>query len=147
MFELLWRDYFRFNAMKLKAALFNRISPYSENLCELDQLKLFQAWYSGQSPDAFINANMQELNQTGWMSNRGRQNVASYLVKTLHVNWQWGASYFEKKLLDYDAASNWGNWAYLAGVGQDPRDRIFNSERQAQRYDPMGKYQKKWLLL
>ncbi len=147
IFELLWRDYFRFNAMKQRATLFNRVSPYTDNLSQDKQRSLFQAWCSGTSPDAFINANMRELNQTGWMSNRGRQNVASYLVKTLHVTWQWGADYFEKKLIDYDAASNWGNWAYLAGVGQDPRDRIFDTKRQALRYDPMGVYQKKWLAI
>jgi deoxyribodipyrimidine photo-lyase len=131
--------------MKLQAALFNRTSPYTNTLTETEQLKLFNAWCKGTSPDDFINANMQELNQTGWMSNRGRQNVASYLVKTLHVHWQWGAAYFERKLIDYDAASNWGNWAYLAGVGQDPRDRIFNTKLQAERYDRDGAYQKKWL--
>lgn len=145
IFELLWRDYFRFNAQKLKGQLFNRVSPYGENLSKEAQLKLFHAWCEGRTTDAFINANMQELNQTGWMSNRGRQNVASYLVKTMQVTWQWGATYFEKTLIDYDAASNWGNWAYLAGVGQDPRDRIFNPQSQAKRYDPHGLYQKKWL--
>lgn len=143
-FELLWRDYFRFSAMKLKAALFNQISPYSENFGTVHERESFEAWCVGRSPDAFVNANMNELNQTGWMSNRGRQNVASYLAKTLKVNWIWGAEYFEKKLIDYDAASNWGNWAYLAGVGQDPRDRVFNTKIQAQRYDPLGLYQKIW---
>lgn len=88
---------------------------------------------------------MTELNQTGWMSNRGRQNVASYLAKIVKIDWRLGAAYFEKKLIDYDASSNWGNWAYLAGVGQDPRDRIFNTASQAQRYDKEGHYRRLWL--
>jgi deoxyribodipyrimidine photo-lyase len=79
------------------------------------------------------------------MSNRGRQNVASYLVKDLQVNWTWGAAYFEEQLIDYCPANNWGNWAYLAGVGNDPReDRHFNTAKQAQTYDPAGKYVQLW---
>ena len=80
------------------------------------------------------------------MSNRGRQNVASYLVKDLRVNWQMGAEYFESVLVDYDVCSNWGNWNYVAGVGSDPReDRYFNMETQAKRYDPNGAYVRHWL--
>ena len=70
------------------------------------------------------------------MSNRGRQNVASYLCNDLKTDWRYGAAYFEQQLIDYDVCSNWGNWAYLAGVGNDPRGkRYFNSEKQAEAYD------------
>jgi deoxyribodipyrimidine photo-lyase len=88
---------------------------------------------------------MRELAATGFMSNRGRQNVASYLVHDLGVDWRWGAAYFEQQLIDYDPASNWGNWAYIAGVGNDPRpNRKFNTRSQAERYDPEGRYVAVW---
>ena len=87
---------------------------------------------------------MKELLQTGFMSNRGRQNVASFLVHQLQLDWRLGAEYFESQLLDYDVSSNWGNWAYVAGVGTDPRERIFNSSKQALMYDPDQKFQNLW---
>ncbi len=89
---------------------------------------------------------MRELQLTGFMSNRGRQNVASFLAKDLHLNWTWGAAYFESQLIDYDVCSNWGNWNYVAGVGNDPREnRYFNIHTQATRYDEQGEYVKTWL--
>jgi deoxyribodipyrimidine photo-lyase len=92
---------------------------------------------------------MRELAATGWMSNRGRQNVASYLVHDLGLDWQMGAWWFEALLLDYDVASNWGNWQYAAGVGLDPRSqgsgqRRFNPAKQASQYDPDGTYVRLW---
>jgi deoxyribodipyrimidine photo-lyase len=87
---------------------------------------------------------MNELNQTGWMSNRGRQNVASYLIHDLGVNWTWGAAYFEEMLIDYDPDSNWGNWLYLSGRGSDPRARKFNTALQAETYDPDFRYRTLW---
>jgi deoxyribodipyrimidine photo-lyase len=141
-FELLWRDYFRLVAQKKGAALFSSKSV-NETPLSLQQER-FAAWCAGHTGDDFVDANMHELNQTGWMSNRGRQNVASYLAKTMQVPWQWGASYFEEHLIDYDACSNWGNWAYLAGVGQDPRNRVFNPQLQASRYDTSGEYRRRW---
>ena len=83
---------------------------------------------------------------TGFMSNRGRQNVASYLVNNLQLDWRYGAAYFEQQLIDYDVCSNWGNWAYLAGVGNDPRgNRVFNIEKQEIDYDPKKTYRNLWL--
>ena len=88
---------------------------------------------------------MRELAATGWMSNRGRQNVASFLVNDLHVDWRMGAYWFERLLIDYDPCSNWGNWQYLAGVGNDPRDgRRFDPVRQAAMYDADGAYVRHW---
>jgi deoxyribodipyrimidine photo-lyase len=79
------------------------------------------------------------------MSNRARQNVASYLVHDLGQDWRWGAAFFECHLLDYDVASNWCNWAYIAGVGNDPRaGRKFNVEKQAKDYDPQKIFIKLW---
>ena len=88
---------------------------------------------------------MIELKETGWMSNRGRQDVASYWTKELQQDWSIGASYFESLLIDYDVHSNYGNWMYNAGVGNDPRDRKFNIQLQAKRYDPNREYRKLWL--
>ena len=88
---------------------------------------------------------MNELRQTGYLSNRGRQIVASCFVNELAMDWRYGAAYFEQALIDYDVASNWGNWQYLAGVGADTRDkRHFNLEKQTQQFDPKGRYIKKW---
>jgi deoxyribodipyrimidine photo-lyase len=117
----------------------NRFEPF-------DASDRFDAWVNGQTGDDFVDANMRELKLTGFMSNRGRQNVASFLVHQLKLDWRKGAAYFEKQLIDYDVFSNWGNWAYLAGVGNDPREnRVFNTKRQAEMYDPGGEYIRKWL--
>ena len=89
---------------------------------------------------------MRELATTGFMSNRGRQNVASFLTKNLGINWQMGAEWFESLLIDYDVGSNWGNWNYTAGVGNDARGfRYFNIAKQSKNYDPQGEYIKYWL--
>ena len=108
--------------------------------------KAFNQWINGTTPEHFVNANMIELQKTGWMSNRGRQNVASYWAKEWEQDWRIGAAYFESMLIDYDMHSNYGNWMYNAGVGNDPRDRKFNIKRQAEMYDSDGKFQKMWLI-
>jgi deoxyribodipyrimidine photo-lyase len=88
---------------------------------------------------------MRELLLTGFMSNRGRQNVASYLVRDLNVHWLMGAEWFESQLIDYDVCSNYGNWNYAAGIGNDPReDRYFSIPKQANMYDPQGEYVRRW---
>ena len=88
---------------------------------------------------------MNELRITGWMSNRGRQNVASYLINNLELDWRRGAQWFEEQLIDYDPCSNYGNWLYLSGFGSDPQPgRYFNLEKQAATYDPQGKYTNSW---
>ena len=147
VFELLWRDYFRFMFKKRGTSYFME-SGFKGVTQELapNQDELFEKWKNAETGVPFIDANMKELNLTGFMSNRGRQNVASYLVKDLNVNWTYGAAYFEEKLIDYSPASNWGNWAYVAGVGNDPREnRHFNIEKQAADYDPKGLYVDLWL--
>ena len=107
--------------------------------------EIYKKWIEGKTSEPFVNANMIELEKTGFMSNRGRQNVASYFTKNMLMDWRMGAAYFEQQLIDYDVHSNWGNWMYVAGVGNDPRDRKFNIQFQASRYDAKGTYQKKWL--
>ncbi|ADB42145.1 DASH family cryptochrome [Spirosoma linguale] len=152
IFELLWRDFFRFVALKFGTRIFKR-SGIKHDLHKTygrDE-DLFQKWAEGHTGIPFIDANMREMNATGFMSNRGRQNVASFLVSDLGLDWTWGAAYFESKLIDYDPCSNWGNWNYVAGVGNDPRQfsngqpRYFNILSQALRYDEQGDYVKHWL--
>ena len=147
VFELLWRDYFRF-VMKKYGHLFflqNGIKTSKKN-SNRHNAKLFETWKNAQTGNDFINANMLELKLTGFMSNRGRQNVASYLINDLQLDWRYGAAYFEEQLIDYDVCSNWGNWAYLAGVGNDPREnRAFNIEKQANDYDKNNTYRNLWL--
>ncbi|MDX2176683.1 MAG: DASH family cryptochrome [Candidatus Sumerlaeia bacterium] len=147
VFELLWRDYFRFVALKYGSRLFKRGGlKGSPGHTAPEVPGHFDAWAAGRTGVPFVDANMRELNATGFMSNRGRQNAASYLVCDLGVDWRRGAEYFERVLLDYDPCSNWGNWAYIAGVGNDPReDRYFNVVGQARRYDTDGAYTRLWV--
>lgn len=147
IFELYWRDFFRFVALKYGSRIF-RISGirYDMQKTWREDPVLFGKWANGETGFPFVDANMRELLQTGFMSNRGRQNVASFLVNDLGINWTWGARWFESLLVDYDPCSNWGNWNYVAGVGNDPREgRYFNILSQATRYDADGAYVKHWL--
>ena len=147
IFELIWRDYFRFITLKFGSRIF-KSSGIQHNLLQKweNNHEFFQKWLNGKTGVPFIDANMRELQLTGFMSNRGRQNVASFLAKDLHINWTWGAAYFESQLIDYDVCSNWGNWNYVAGVGNDLREnRYFNIHTQATRYDEKGEYVKTWL--
>ncbi|QBN18746.1 DASH family cryptochrome [Flavobacterium nackdongense] len=147
IFELLWRDFFRFMFKKhqTKFFLYSGIKSETINSKSLREKLLWQ-WVNGVTNSDFINANMRELKQTGFMSNRGRQNVASYFCNELNMDWRLGAAYFEETLIDYDVCSNWGNWAYLAGVGNDPRGhRYFNIEKQANDYDKNRAFRDLWL--
>ena len=147
VFELIWRDYFRFMMKKHGHQFFlpSGIKPV-ETIVQQHNEELLQKWVNGETGNDFIDANMIELKQTGFMSNRGRQNVASYLCHDLKLDWRYGAAYFQQQLIDYDVSSNWGNWAYLAGVGNDPRgQRYFNIEKQANDYDSKQQFRKLWL--
>jgi deoxyribodipyrimidine photo-lyase len=147
VFELLWRDYFRFMMKKHRVKFFQQNGIQSKGITiNKHNILVLQSWIDGQTGVDFVDANMLELKLTGFMSNRGRQNVASYLCNDLKLDWRYGAAYFEQQLIDYDVCSNWGNWAYLAGVGNDPRgNRYFNIEKQAQDYDKDKEYRKLWL--
>jgi deoxyribodipyrimidine photo-lyase len=145
IFELIWRDYFKYISLKYDTKIFKIGGILNKEYHWNSDEKSIQQWINGETKDDFVNANMIELKETGFMSNRGRQNVASYFAKELLLDWRIGAAYFESMLLDYDVHSNYGNWMYVAGVGNDPRDRKFNTQMQAARYDQNHKYRKLWL--
>ena len=144
-FELLWRDYFQWYAHLYGKRLFAFQGIKQQKPLTSFYPERFRKWCSGNTPYPLVNACMKQLNATGFMSNRGRQIVASCLVNELAVDWRYGAAYFEQQLLDYDVASNWGNWQYLAGVGADPRGkRHFDLDKQTRQYDPEGLFINKW---
>jgi len=145
IFELVWRDYFKYISLKHGSKIFKIGGILEKNYTWNTDQSIIEKWKNGNTKDNFVNANMIELKETGWMSNRGRQNVASYFAKELQLDWRIGAAYFESMLLDYDVHSNYGNWMYVAGVGNDPRDRKFNTKLQADRYDANHKFRKLWL--
>jgi len=145
IFELIWRDYFKYISLKHGNQIFKQQGILQRRYHWSTNEQYVKQWINGQTSSDFVNANMIELKHTGWMSNRGRQNVASYFAKELQLDWRIGAAYFESLLIDYDVHSNYGNWMYVAGVGNDPRDRKFNVQLQAERYDTNGKFRKLWL--
>ncbi|MGC1206050.1 MAG: DASH family cryptochrome [Flavobacteriaceae bacterium] len=145
IFELIWRDYFKYVSLKHHNDIFKIDGILKKEYDWKSDEKQIQKWINGKTKSAFVNANMVELKKTGWMSNRGRQNVASFFAKEMLLDWRIGAAYFESVLIDYDVHSNYGNWMYVAGVGNDPRDRKFNVKLQEERYDASGKFQKLWL--
>lgn len=146
-FELMLRDFYRFMAKKHEEKIFRLGGiPGDEDPEWKNDHALLARWIEGRTGVPFIDAAMREIGQTGYLSNLCRQSAASFLVYDLKINWQMGAEYFESILIDYDVASNWGNWNTIAGVGSDPRDnRPCNVQALARRYDPAGIYVKKWV--
>lgn len=158
IFELMTRDYFRWVSASAGRKLF-ALNGYSgkdahtrsvwtlpPGAIKAADRERFRQWTRGLTGAPFIDASMRELANTGFMSNRGRQNVASFLIHDLKFpDWRAGAEYFESKLIDHDVASNWANWAYLAGVGSDPRGgRKFNVIKQSMEYDRDGFFITRW---
>jgi len=144
-FELLWREYFQHAAACYGAKLFLKNGINGGLVDEGLKVNTLKKWQNGETPDQFINANMKELVNTGFMSNRGRQNVASFFIHDLKQPWWIGAAWFENQLLDFDAASNYGNWQYIAGVGFNPKGGShFNTVSQANFYDPNSEYINTW---
>ncbi len=144
LYELLWRDHFRFQAQSRGAGLFLDRACETTHSPEIEQAN-FQLWCAGRTANDFVNAAMIELAETGWLSNRMRQVAASYLIFDLGVDWRWGAEWYEAQLIDYEPASNWGNWSYIAGAGSMNRPHRFDVVQQEAMYDAARKYQKNWL--
>ena len=146
-FELLWREFFHWRAYRDDINLFRLHGGKKRKRlvnCTFEP-RAFARWCAGDTNFPLVNALMHQLVATGWMSNRGRQIAASCLVNELGLDWRYGAAFFEKHLIDYDVASNYGNWQYLAGSGADPRGgRHFNLQKQAEEHDPDGTFTAKW---
>lgn len=144
--ELIWREFFM---MILGHFPYVVDQPFKEKYAAIpwrNDENEFAAWREGKTGYPLVDAGMRELNATGFMHNRVRMVVASFLTKHLLIDWRWGERYFAKKLLDYELASNNGNWQWAAGCGCDaaPYFRIFNPAAQAEKFDPQSEYLKKW---
>ncbi len=139
---LLWRDYFRFMFKKYGNTFFNPDGFGSQGPIDIEnEQDNFGKWKNGQTGFAVVDAVMTELNQTGFISNIARQTAALYLINNLEVSWIFGAAYFEEKLIDYNPASNWGNWANVAGVGNDQKSKsVFDLDKNIKNLDPKGSY-------
>ncbi|KAG5805059.1 hypothetical protein H9Q71_010362 [Fusarium xylarioides] len=166
-FELLWRDYMRLCTMKFGSRLFKldgfkgasgkydkKWKTALKEEAEADQdpspeelSDIIERFLRGTTGMGLIDASQRELYHTGYTSNRARQNVASFFTKHLGIDWRYGAEWYEAMLVDYDVSSNWANWQYVAGVGNDPRGdaRIFNPIKQAFDYDNNGRYVRTWV--
>lgn len=145
-FELLWREFFHWLQAKYGEKWFKFDGIQQKVPGTEHNPKVFVDWCNGNTGYPIIDACMKQLKATGYMSNRGRQLVASCFVHELQQDWRYGAAWFENQLLDFDVGSNWGNWLYLAGVGSDPRGhRQFNLDKQTTTYDRDGAFRNKWL--
>lgn len=145
--ELIWREFFMQILWHFPHTTTQSFkSKYDEIRWENNEI-LFQKWCEGKTGYPFVDAGMRELNTTGHMHNRVRMIVASFLCKHLLIDWRWGESYFASKLLDYEQASNIGNWQWAAGSGVDaaPYFRIFNPTEQIKKFDKDLVYIKKWI--
>mmetsp|Transcript_145045 Transcript_145045/g.404053 ORF Transcript_145045/g.404053 Transcript_145045/m.404053 type:complete len:551 (-) Transcript_145045:197-1849(-) len=144
IFELTWRDFFVYMGLNQGDKLFVPGGVTGDKTPWTGSKDALERWKNGCTNDPLVDANMRELKATGFMSNRGRQNVASYLIFDLGVDWRYGAAHFEELLLDYDPCSNWGNWVAAAGLtGQ--RINRFNTKKQLKDYDPSHEYVNHWL--
>lgn len=145
--ELIWRDFFMMILYHFPYVVNRSFKSKYDNIQWRNNEKEFEAWCNGETGYPIVDAGMRELNQTGFMHNRVRMIVASFLTKHLLINWQWGEAYFAEKLLDFELSSNNGNWQWAAGCGCDaaPYFRIFNPTEQTKRYDPELIYIQKWI--
>jgi deoxyribodipyrimidine photo-lyase len=145
--ELIWREFYQMVLYHFPKVVTHSFKAPYDRIEWINDQKEFMAWCAGKTGYPIVDAGMRELNETGFMHNRVRMIVASFLTKHLLIDWRWGEAYFGKKLLDYDLASNNGGWQWAAGSGCDavPYFRIFNPALQAKKFDPEEAYIKKWV--
>ncbi len=145
--ELIWRDFFMQIMGHFPHVVNGPFKKQYENIGWRNDEKEFERWCHGMTGYPIVDAGMRELNQTGFMHNRVRMITASFLVKHLLIDWRWGEAWFAEKLLDFELASNNGNWQWAASTGCDavPYFRIFNPDTQQQKFDPKGDYVRKWV--
>lgn len=145
--ELIWREFYQSILWHFPRVVNENFKTKYNAIDWRNNEEEFEAWCKGKTGYPIVDAGMRELNQTGYMHNRVRMVVASFLTKHLLIDWRWGETYFADKLLDYELASNNGGWQWAAGTGTDaqPYFRIFNPESQTKKFDPELKYIKKWV--
>jgi deoxyribodipyrimidine photo-lyase len=145
--ELIWREFYIMIMWHFPHVVTAAFKPSYERIEWINNVDHFQAWCEGKTGYPIVDAGMNELNQTGYMHNRVRMITASFLIKNLLIDWRWGEAFFAKKLIDYELASNNGNWQWVAGCGCDaaPYFRIFNPMLQAKKFDPNLTYIKRWV--
>ena len=145
--ELIWREFFMMILFHFPSVVNQSFKKKYDNIQWRNNTKEFELWCKGETGYPIVDAGMRQLNETGWMHNRVRMVVASFLTKHLLIDWRWGEAYFAEKLLDYELSSNNGNWQWAAGSGCDaaPYFRIFNPTEQMKKFDPELRYIKKWI--
>lgn len=145
--ELIWREFFMMILFHFPNVMTQSFKPKYDRIEWRNNEEEFAAWCSGNTGYPIVDAGMRQLNKTGWMHNRVRMVVASFLIKHLLIDWRWGEAYFAEKLLDYDLSANNGNWQWASGSGCDsaPYFRIFNPTLQTKRFDPKLEYIRKWI--
>lgn len=146
--ELIWREFYRHLIVAYPELVkHNPVIKWTDNVIWRNNPDEFEAWKAGKTGFPIVDAAMRQLAQTGWMHNRLRMIVASFLVKDLLIDWRWGEAYFMSQLFDADFAANNGGWQWAASTGCDaaPYFRIFNPTTQSERFDPKGKFIRTWL--
>ena len=145
--ELIWREFYMMILDYNPQVVDEAFKPAYDRILWRNNEEEFEAWCSGKTGYPLVDAGMRELNATGYMHNRVRMVVASFLTKHLLIDWRWGEAYFASKLLDYELASNNGGWQWAAGTGTDaqPYFRVFNPFSQQEKFDKNRKYIKKWI--
>ncbi len=145
--ELIWRNFYQVIIWHFPDSAEKAFKPAYDRIPWRNDREHFDAWCAGRTGYPIVDAGMRELNSTGFMHNRVRMVVASFLTKHLLIDWRWGEAYFAKKLLDFELASNNGGWQWAAGSGCDaaPYFRVFNPASQTDKFDPDHKYIRKWV--
>ena len=145
--ELIWRDFYMMILFHFPHAAKNSFKPKYDRIIWRNNEQEFKIWCEGKTGFPIVDAGMRELNETGFMHNRVRMIVASFLVKDLLIDWRWGEAYFAQKLLDFDLSANNGGWQWASGSGCDsaPYFRVFNPTEQVKKFDPKYEYIKKWI--
>ncbi len=145
--ELIWREFFMQIIYHFPRVVDHNFHTKYDGILWRNNPEEFKSWCEGKTGYPMVDAGMRQLNETGYMHNRVRMVVASFLCKHLLIDWKWGEAYFAEKLLDYDLSANNGNWQWAAGTGCDaaPYFRVFNPSEQLRKFDPDFKYVKKWV--
>jgi deoxyribodipyrimidine photo-lyase len=145
--ELIWREFFMQILWHFPYTQQKSFKPQYERIIWRNNPDEFEKWCAGETGYPLVDAGMRELNETGFMHNRVRMLVGSFLCKHLLIDWRWGEAYFAEKLLDYEMSSNVGNWQWVAGCGVDaaPYFRIFNPSEQIKKFDKQLQYIQKWV--